>query len=263
MNLFTNEISEKLCDTNYIYKMYKDIISDLIAYIEVYEHDLPAEIMAQMAELFQTMAICETDESIPMNSELSTMLEQTAWKITQSLYKHSTCLFIKKIYEYRKIFRKFKYKGVFIDGKKFYQIADDMEREICKLFSQNLKKCYKGKTLITLRNLSFRDCCQYMRSKFVVFFSSSFFILKKEPFLPEERLIAANRAVADFSNVYNMAINLLEKYENVFPLVVKNGRNRSLAMSVFVAVSAWIVPIVLTIPIILKIIATAKMFICK
>ena len=43
------------CNTHYVYEKYKAEISELIAYIEVYEHDLPAEIMAQTAELFQTI----------------------------------------------------------------------------------------------------------------------------------------------------------------------------------------------------------------
>ena len=41
MSYNTSLLSSESCNTDLIYNQYKDTISELIAYIEVYEHDLP------------------------------------------------------------------------------------------------------------------------------------------------------------------------------------------------------------------------------
>lgn len=260
MSLFDAKIN---CDTQFIYKKYRDDISMLISYIEVYEHDLPSQVTAEMAELFQTISLCEIDESFPNNSELSTLLDNTAWKITQSLKKYCICLFIRKIQEYKKTFHKYKYKGVSIDEQNFYQVAHEAEKRLCKTFAEKLRRCYKGKTILTLKELSIREQVLYMVSKFKISLKPSFRLLKKDSFLPTDRLVFTEISNIDFSDTYNDAKDLLEKYEKVFPNVVQKGRNKSLAMSIFSAVTTWIIPIVLIIPVVLKIIDAIKAFIYK
>ena len=261
MSLFDATID---CDTNFVYKKYRDDISELIAYIEVYLHDLPASIMAIVAELFQTISVCETDDDFSSKPELVSMLDNTTWEVVQYLKKYSVCLFIAKIQEYKKIFRKHKYKGVLMDDKcKFHIVARQMENRLCNTFSNNLRSCYKGNTISTLKELSFKGQLQYLHSKFRIWLRPSFRTLKNEPFLPTSRLSLPRVLNIDFSNAYNDAKDLLEKYQKVFPEVIKNGRKRSWAMSIFVAVSTWIIPIILSISIVLKIIDKLKIFICE
>lgn len=152
MSLFDTKIN---CDTDFVYKKYRDDISELIAYIEVYQHDLPEPIMAIMAELFQTIAACETDSNFPDSSELVSMLDKTTWKVVQSLKYYSVCLFIAKIQEYKKIFHKYKYKGILMDdGQKFCTVAQQIESRLCATFSGNLRSYYKGNVISTLKGLS-------------------------------------------------------------------------------------------------------------
>ena len=261
MSLFDAEIN---CDTNFVYKKYRDDISELIAYIEVYQHDLPAPIMAIVAELFQTISACETDAEFPNSPGLVSMLDKTTWKVVQSLKKYSVCLFIAKNQEYKKRFHKHKYKGVLMDdGQKFHTVAQQIESRLCKTFSDDLRSCYKGNTVSTLKELSVKERIRYLYSKFKILLCPSFRILKKEPFLPTSRLVLPGILDVDFTNAYNDAKDLLEKYQNVFPKVIKNGRNQSLTMSIFVAISTWIIPIILSIPVVLKIVDKVKVFICE
>ena len=261
MSLFDPQIN---CDTNFVYKKYKEEISELIAYIEVYQHDLPASIMAIVAELFQTISVCETDDNFPNSPELVSMLDKTTWKVVQSLRKYSICLFITKIQEYKKIFHKYRYKGVLMDdGRKFHIVAQQIESQLCSTFSNDLKCCYKGNTFSTLKGLSFKEKIQYLYSKIKILLFPCFRIFKKEPFLPTERLVLPSIVDVDFTDTYIGTKDLLEKYQNIFPKVIKNGKNQSFAMSVFVAVSTWIIPIILSIPIVLKIVDKLKAFICE
>lgn len=116
------------CNTHYIYEKYKAEISELIAYIEVYEHDLPAEIMARMAELFQTIALCETGNDFESNDTLQQLLEDTFHKINRCLNKHTIYVILQKIKQYKIIFKKYNYKGVYIgEEQKFYKYAEQAE----------------------------------------------------------------------------------------------------------------------------------------
>jgi len=242
-------------DTNLAYIAYKKTISQLIAYVEVYEHDLPSDIMAQTAELFQNIALYELD--VDKNTEKS--LEQTTLIITQSLYKHSISLFIKKIREYKKTFKRFKYKGVSVDGRKFCEMAKESESDICKEFSLKLRKYYKGNTLGTLKDLTAKQKLLYLSSKIALLFPSRFVFFKKEPFLPEDRfIIVEENEDLSLESLYSKTKELLEKYQEVFPSVVGNGTNQTLIMSVFLAISSWIIPALLSIPVIERIICTIK-----
>ena len=93
------------CNTHYVYEKYKAEILELIAYTEVYEHDLPAEIMAQMAELFQTIALCETDNDFESNDRLQQLLEDTFHKMNRCLNKHTIYVILQKIKQYKIIFK--------------------------------------------------------------------------------------------------------------------------------------------------------------
>ena len=47
-------------NVQYIYDKYKEVQSEIIAYIEVYDHDLPDVIVNEIVELFQIVAVYET-----------------------------------------------------------------------------------------------------------------------------------------------------------------------------------------------------------
>ena len=95
------------CGTSHVYEKYRSEISERIAYIEVYEHDFPAEIMAQMAELFQTIVLYETDDDFLNNDKLQCLLEDTFHKVNRYLDKHTTYVILQKIKQYKKIFKKY------------------------------------------------------------------------------------------------------------------------------------------------------------
>lgn len=253
-------LSQQIYDTKYIYDKYKETLSELIAYIEVYEHDLPTEVMAQIAELFQSVAVYENRINSTEDGDLSNLLLESNLKITQSLYKHAICLFIKKIEEYKRMFKRFQYKGVMLNGKNFAEVVKRKEKEIIKSFSEKLKKCYKKDFLTTLRSLSVRECVSYLAGYIKVSVVPSFFSLKKEPFLPINSTILEGIEEVDLANIFIYTKELLELYESILPKVISNGAKQSFKMSMFVAILGWVIPIVGVIPIIIEIIKIVRDF---
>lgn len=249
MSYNTSLLSSESCNTDLIYNQYKDTISELIAYIEVYEHDLPEDVMAEIAELFQMIAFYETDIQ---ESDVRNALYITSVKVTQSLYIHAICLFINKIQEYKKVFKKFKYKGVMLDKINFINVAKSEEQKIVKSFSAKLKLFYKGKIRATLKCLKFRQKLKYLFGYFKVSVIPSLKVFKHEPYIPKNILAVDNLEEENLREVYNETKDLLQKYEKIFPEVISNGANKTLGMSIFLAVTSWIIPIVLLIPMFIK-----------
>lgn len=237
------------CNTDYIYSQYKETISELIAYIEVYEHDLPEDVMVEVAELFQMIAFYETDNK---GDEVGRALCDTGVKVMQSLYIHVICLFMSKIQEYKKVFKKFKYKGVMQDGTNFIAIVASEEGKIVKSFSTKLKLLYKGKVRISLRELNFMQQLKYLSGYFRMMVLPSLKTFVHEPYIPQNILIVDNLEEEDLEEVYIATKGLLCKYESIFPAVISNGAERSLGMSIFLAVTSWIIPIGLLIPVLMK-----------
>lgn len=231
------------CDTNHVYEKYKTEISELIAYVEVYEHDLSAEIMALTAELFQAIALCEVDSNPENNASLHEVLDDTFNKVNRYLNKHTIYVILKKIKQYKKIFKKYNYKGVYIkDGQKFYEYAEQTEAAIVETYYARLDDCYKQATCRKGERLKFKDRCKYRFSK----------LLKKEPCLPTDEL------TVDFTDCFLSAKNLLQCYQNVFPKVISNGKKQSPGVSFFNFIVTWLIPLALSIPIIWKIIEYIK-----
>lgn len=242
----------QLCNTDFIYNQYKNTISELIAYIEVYEHDLPEEIMAEIAELFQMVACLETETQDMLENDMMSALYNTSVKVTQSLYKHAICLFVKKIHEYKKLFKKFQYKGVMIDNENFVYIAQKEEKEIVKSFSEKLKLLYKGKMGAALGSLTFIQRLKYLFGYLKIAIRPSFGMFRHEPYLPKKILIIDKLEEENLADVYKRTKELLKMYEKAFPKVISNGANRTLGQSIFLAVTGWIIPIVLLIPMLIK-----------
>ncbi len=245
-------LSSESCNTDLIYNQYKDTISELIAYIEVYEHDLPEDVMAEIAELFQMIAFYETDIQNMQESDVRNALYSTSVKVTQSLYIHAICLFINRIQEYQKVFKKFKYKGVMLDNINFINVAKSEEQKIVKSFSAKLKLFYKGKVRATLKCLKLGQQLKYLFGYFKVSVIPSLKVFKHEPYIPKNILVVDNLEEENLEEVYNATKELLQKYEKIFPEVISNGANKTLGMSIFLAGTSWIIPIVLLIPMLIK-----------
>lgn len=249
-------ISPQECNTEYIYDTYKKCIAHIIAYIEVYEHDLPGKIMTQIAELFQMLAIYETSPQNPPNSDIAKTLFKVNLKVTQSLHKHAICLFINKIQQYKKNFRRFNYKGAMLDEQNFAETANRKEKEIAQSFTDKLAKCYSDKFITTLVSLPLKEKLLYLAGyvKFKIFRISSFSILKSEPYLPIDNLINDCMDDINFVDTYEETRQLLELYEKARPKVISSKARQSFGMSVFIAVCSWIIPIILVLPFMIRVI---------
>lgn len=243
---------ESINNTNTVYNSYKTTIAGLIARIEVYEHDLPGEIMVQVAELFQSIVMYETTEDVPLKEKLNESLQYSCSSIIQSLYKHTIWLFLKKIKEHRKSFRQFKYKGIMMNDKSFYYIVKKQRKDIVKTLKKHLRKCYKGHMLTNIKGLSIKNRLLYLYGYMELLVMP--IDLQKEPYIPTVDLASTNLLY-----VFDNTDKLLKMYQQVYPDVLKSGKKRSLKMSIFIIVVSWIIPITMCMHIIQKLI----MSMCK
>lgn len=255
-NIVSSE--KEIFDTENIYKHYKSTLSEVIAYIEVYEHDLPTEVMAQIAELLQAVAIFVDSNNLTEREDMSRLLRQVDLKVTQSLYKHAICLLIKEIEENKKVFRRFKYKGVMLENRNFFEVAKEIEQEIIADFCGKMKKCYKGTAAGSWRTMTMKERMLYWVGYVKISTAWSFSFLKKEPYLPINNLLTDNFDDENLENVYQETKELLQLYERVMPKVIGNGSRQSIGMSVFVAATGWVIPALLAIPVIMRVVDLVK-----
>ena len=241
----TTEVNIKLA-----YDLYKKTISEVIANIEVYEHDLPERVMGEIAEFFQVIAAYETELDLTPKAELLELMHATHFWITQALYKHAICLFIGKIHDYKKLFQKFEYKGVVIDEVNFYLTAKEKEKEISKQFIKELKTCYGHMIPIWHLEWKWKDNFLYQEGWLRVMFGRGFRALKREPYIPINELPTG----ICFEEIYSKAKALLKEFEAVCPEVINNGRSQTLIAKLASAVVAWIIPIAVSIPVVKQLI---------
>lgn len=209
--------------TEYICKHYKSALSEVIAYIEVYEHDLPTDVMAQIAELFQAVAIFEDSNDPAERQDMSRLLWQVDLKVTQSLYKHAICLLIKAIEENKRVFKKFKYKGVMLGTRNFFEVAEEIEQKIVTDFCREMRQCYKGNTASVWRTMTMKERMRYGVGYLKVCTARSFFLLRKEPYIPINNLLTNDFNDENLEKIYQETKKLLKKYEMVMPKVIGNG----------------------------------------
>ena len=228
-----------------IYDIYKNTISDVIANIEVYEHDLPKDVMAEIAEIFQIIASYE-NATVSNKDILWNGINDTCSTVKESLYKHAIFLFIRKIQEYDKIFRQYNYKGVMLGDDKFTVLARNKKHDICNSLKQELNNCYKGKIIENIRYLRWNKKFEYLKG-YMSILLPGFNIQKKEVYIPTDDLENIN-----LKEIYNDSKQLLRMYQIICPEVIKNGTKISFKGKVFKAVLSWVLPIILGVIAVLK-----------
>lgn len=231
-------------DINKVYTIYKTTISEIIANIEVYEHDLPKDVMAQISEIFQTIASYENamqgDKQVLWNA-----INETYSTVIESLYKNAIFLLMRKIHEYDKMFSRYNYKGVMIADNKFIELARSEKNSISEALHLELKKCYSGKLIENVRNLSWKGKFKYLGGYFYVLTFPRRY--KKEIYIPKDDLENIN-----LKEIYEKAKGLLKLYQKICPEVLKNGAKVSYRDMVAKVVISWMIPIGLGINAVLK-----------
>lgn len=228
-----------------IYNGYKTDISELIANIEVYEHDLPKEVMVQISEIFRAIASYEHSDSSEKEDEWN-FVQTTYSTVLNHLYVHAIFLFNKKIYDYDKLFRQYNYKGVMIEKDNFITLSNKAKQELHCSFTKELKKCYKHKVLQNITSNGIIDNIKYLKGYVKVNILSIFMKHKKEPFIPINDYRNVN-----FISIYKDTKKLLYMYQKICPSVIQNGTKKTLQMQCFSAIFSWIVPLILCINVIL------------
>ena len=249
-------------NVQYIYDKYKEVQSEIIAYIEVYDHDLPDVIVNEIVELFQIVAVYETSTDTE-KINFQPLLREGSLKITQALHKYAICLLIKKIEEHKKLFKKFYYKGVWINEYKYKEVeivsenfaefAQNREKEIIHTFSDRLKRIYQKVFWKTLKELKLKAKLLYLIEFARNCIVPSFGFFSKNPLVQIDSVQIEFEEV-ELSDIYEDTKALLKLYEDIAPKVISSGAKKTLGFSVFSVVTGWIIPILLIIPVIKKLV---------
>lgn len=238
--------------TDDVYTLYRKEIADIVAYIEVYEHDLPPVITGQIAELFTSIAVFEADDQeMRFNG-----LKQSSEVIVQAIRFYAIFLFIHEIQEFEKLFRKYHYKGAIIPNSDLhvYNEIRKMEKDIIPCFKEKLKDYYRssfkgfcGTIFNSEEPYGINDLFRYIKGYMSLHFKRSIRGLNK-PYLPSECLVNSNEDYVDLSKDYEEFKGLLAYYEEHMPDVINSGPKQGVLMNTFIAVTSWFIPIAVSIP---------------
>ncbi|MCR5811224.1 MAG: hypothetical protein K6G34_07490 [Lachnospiraceae bacterium] len=237
--------------TEEVYALYRTQISEMIAYIEVYEHDLPPVLTSLIGEMFSAITVA-TISDYEESAELTGLIKS----VVQYIRLHAIFVFINEIGERERLFNRFKYKGAMIPDTDIH-VFDEVEKRKNKavsLLTDKLKKYYQysAKIMFSLvadpdSSYGVRDLLTYLVD-YLCLYGTKSLSEWDEPFIPADCLSINEGNIDDLSEDYDNFKELLSFCESHMPDVINTGPKVNLRMSVFVAVTSWIIPIVLGIP---------------
>ena len=249
--------------TEDVYTLYKTEISEMVAYIEVYEHDLPPLLTSLISEMFSAITVANIS-----GYEESAELTELIQSVVQYIRLHTIFVFINEIAERERLFKRFKYKGAMIPDTDVH-VFDEVEKKKNKavsLLTKKLKKYYQYslKTMVSLVTdpdspYGFRDLLTYLRD-YLYLYRIKRLSTWNEPFIPADCLSINEGSIGDLYEDYGNFRELLSFCESHMPDVITTGPRVNMHMSIFVAVTSWIIPIALGIPAMKYLIEAAKAF---
>ena len=233
-----------------IYDFYRTQISDMISYIEVYEHDLPPLITGLISEIFSAIAMASI-----LDEEDLAGLDAFIQNAAQAIRLHAIFVFIHEIGEREKLFSNYQYKGAMIPGTNIH-IYDEVKKKkktAIHDFTNKLKKYYR----YSLKNMfsmvrdadssyGIMDFFVYIKD-YIKMYECKKFYRWREPFIPLDFLATIEEG-EDLSQDYNNFKELLLFCENHMSDVIITGPKVNMRSSLFVAVTSWIIPIAVGIP---------------
>ena len=182
-----------------ILKLYSDSIAKTISKLEVYYHDLPAEIVEALFELVQEIVGAELTEKSEQRRKYYNNVLKYAYFVKHLAELLLCRSYLERIKAYKKQLKNFKTKGIKIDEKQsFYDVA---KREYRRLKKERSK----------------------VRKTFLSYLSKKKDIIK---YRQVKKDIGASSLVSDFEKH-------IKFYEDYYPSIVGNGCRRSLPFRIF------------------------------
>ena len=234
-----------------VYELYRTQISEMIAYIEVYEHDLPPLITGLISEVFTTIAVAESageEEVLGLHYLIQT--------VVQAIRLHAIFVFIHEIGEREKLFKRYKYKGAMIPGEDIhiFDKIQEMKKIAVSNLTDKLKRYYR-RSICSMFSIVRDSDSQYGIRDLLIYFKdfAKLYVFKRlikweEPFIPLDFLVIEENESLDLSKEYSDFRQLLSFCENHMSDVINTGPKTSLRSNVFVAVTSWIIPIIIGVP---------------
>lgn len=234
-----------------VYSLYSEQISDMIAYIEVYEHDLPPRITGLIGEMFSTIAVANI-----LDDEDPTGLDDLIQSVAQAIRLHAIFVIIREIGEKEYLFNNYQYRGAMIPNTDLhvYDEVKKMKKAAVHSLADKLKYYYRFSMRAMVALVLDADSPYGIKDyfKYLIGYSHLYgfksFNKWKEPFIPPDFLTPLETTGKDLSDDYCAFKKLLSFCEEHMSDVINTGPKSSLRSRVFVAVTSWIIPIAIGIP---------------
>ena len=202
-----------------IYNKYASDISESIAQIEIYAHDLPRQISGLIETIFDMLAIAAAENNEDDNKRWYTYIWYQVSFLEDLLNLYLVDLYVKQVRKYRKIFKKFNHQGVKVQNDfSLLSFIDSKMKEIKKL-SKSKKRSFKKK--YGLNEFYFRVLLN-KRALFEHFIKKDFHIKANV----DGELLQVKR-LADSAN------ELVSLCEDNFANVINNGYNSSVIKKIW------------------------------
>ena len=200
----TNEKLEKL-----IYGTYKNDISDLVAKVEVYAHDLPRQISGVVETIFRLLASASIK-----NSDKQKKIYENAYNyeifLINVLYITLVNLYIEKIKKYRRILKQFKHGGIKNENNVcFMDETKEKLKEIEEIYNIG-KRSFK--TIYKLNEFNLLFFCNRIPKKIEKIFTTDIEVEVDDKIEINELKVS-----------FNLAEKLLKTYETTYGTIIDNG----------------------------------------
>ena len=210
------------------YSAYKNKISDLIAKVEVYAHDLPFSIHGIIERIVQMHSLAELTEDRDQKIERYKAIIQYEDFLVNILHLMLTNLYVSQIKAYIKILKRFNYKA---EG-----VCEGDSPVLCNV-EKNVKHI---KCLVRQCKKKLKEVYSISSPQIEMFVGNVPAFLEKLVDREAEVRIGSSEEISDLKAAVDEAQDTLKRCEKIFPDIVNNGYNESLLKRFWNAVPAII-----------------------
>ena len=203
-----------------VYSKYSESISGLIAKAEVYLHDLPKQICGLIEMVFRILTTSSVEDEKSDEIKLCVASLEYELFLLNTLNALLIECYIKEIKRYRKLFKKFKHKGVILEnGTSFMKEVDSQLKSAYVMFKSGKKKYKRLYNLNLLEYMVMLGKFSKIENKFPWM----------EHIIPYEFdvKIGIGTEILELNQCFQKVQNIIEICEKNYSTIINNGYDSS------------------------------------
>ncbi|MBE6534827.1 MAG: hypothetical protein E7678_07705 [Ruminococcaceae bacterium] len=203
-----------------VYSKYSETISALVAKAEVYLHDLPKQVCGLIEMVFRILTTSAVEDKKSDEIALCAASLEYELFLLNTLNALLIECYIKEIKRYRKLFKKFKHKGVILEnGTSFMKEINVQLKSACAMFKIGKKKYKRMYSLNFLEYMVMLGKFSKIENKFSWM----------ERFIPY-RLdveIGIGAEISELDQCFQKVQGIVDICENNYSTIINNGYDSS------------------------------------